>query len=542
MPPPDGSILRYLQIALATQRGETLTDAELLDRFVAGEEHAFAVLVSRHGPLVWRTCCRLLGDTTDAEDAFQASFLILARRASSLRRGPLAPWLYGTARHASLKARTSAARRQRREQVLLHEPLASAQLPDQADLRGVLDEELALLPEKLRVVVILIHVEGRTKTEVAQVLGVSFRAVAKRLDRAEQLLQERLGRRGLQVTGITLGALLATQTATAMPRDLVATTTQAAFAFTRTGKLTESAATELAAKLLAPRFPVLLVAFAITITVAVAALLPDSLAVEEKPIPTPCPRVVNAHQSQKEFDSGGMALLSKSPRPGLVISEIFTNPSGADSPFEYVGLIATRDIDFSKMAHSVVFTDTTGSPGPNGWVNGGIYSYGFNIASGTVSRGQVVYVGGSSMVLTGTQLRVINTATTEGNGFGAPRHVRVLGNGGKHADGVAIFDADINLVTASTAPVDAVLFGSRVGKAAEANYMLPVNDHYAGGIADANSFIAPDPGTNDVLRATGTFDPALGEWTVGRSWTLDKTRTSGMTLITLASPRYARSH
>ncbi|VTT97193.1 na-ca exchanger integrin-beta4 : Uncharacterized protein OS=Fluviicola taffensis (strain DSM 16823 / RW262 / RW262) GN=Fluta_1716 PE=4 SV=1: Calx-beta: Calx-beta: Calx-beta [Gemmataceae bacterium] len=221
------------------------------------------------------------------------------------------------------------------------------------------------------------------------------------------------------------------------------------------------------------------------------------------------------------------------PAAGLVLSEVLTNPSGNDSPLEYVELVATRDINFAVTPYTVVFADTTSSPGPAGWANGGVRSYAFAITSGTVARGSVVYVGGSGMAPTGIKLRTLNTATTGGDGFGVPQVPGVLGNGGGEADGVAVFDVPVGAVTPSSVPVDALLFGSAVGTAVSANYKLPVNDRYTGGTANAGSFVAPNPGTGQLLTATGVLNPVSGTWATGRSWSLGTTTTSGTSTVAL---------
>jgi hypothetical protein len=105
------------------------------------------------------------------------------------------------------------------------------------------------------------------------------------------------------------------------------------------------------------------------------------------------------------------------PGPGLLISEFLANPNSTDSPFEFVELRATRAINFTTTPHSVVFTNN-GTATVNGWIAGGAITYGFNITTGTVAAGDVVYVGGSSMAPTGTKLRTIDTGTTAGDGFG----------------------------------------------------------------------------------------------------------------------------
>ena len=221
--------------------------------------------------------------------------------------------------------------------------------------------------------------------------------------------------------------------------------------------------------------------------------------------------------------SVAFAVTSSNAPAQLLISEWLANPSGTDSPFEWVELVAASDIDFAVTPHSVVFTDN-GTATANGWVEGGSVTYGFNITSGTVTRGDVVYVGGSGMAPTGTKLRVIDTGTTLGDGFGNFRTGGVLGNGSGSADGIAIFAADIAGVTSSLRPIDAVFFGSGTGgavvDAGASGYELPMNDLYNGGKLQANSFVAPDPGGGDTVTAAGSFDPITGTWTVGRTFAL----------------------
>jgi hypothetical protein len=223
--------------------------------------------------------------------------------------------------------------------------------------------------------------------------------------------------------------------------------------------------------------------------------------------------------------------------PGLLISEIFTNPTGNDSPFEYVELIATQAINFSTSPYSVVFEDTATTPS-NGWITGGAVTYGFNITSGTVNAGDIVYVGGSSMSPTGTKLRTINTATTNGDRFGNVNINGVLGNGGSNADGVAVFAADINTLSSSTVPIDAIIFGNSIGSAAISSTVgleLPINDRYSGGKLQSTSYVAPDSG-NQALLASGTFNTTTNTFTAPRSWTVGAaTPTSAITFFTPSS-------
>src|SRR5690349_19625344 len=149
------------------------SDAQLLDDFVRRRDPAaVAAIVRRHGPMVWGVCRRALAHH-DAEDAFQATFLVLARRAASIRPGGLlGNWLYGVARRTSLKANARAARRRARESTMDDLPEPAAPEPaGWADLRAVLDRELERLPAKYRAVLVLCDLEGETRPEAARRLG-----------------------------------------------------------------------------------------------------------------------------------------------------------------------------------------------------------------------------------------------------------------------------------------------------------------------------------------------------------------------------------
>jgi RNA polymerase sigma factor (sigma-70 family) len=200
-----------------------LSDAELLGRFVArrdeAAEAAFAALVERHGPMVLGVCCRVLGDRHEAEDAFQATFLVLTRKAPSIaRRERLASWLFGVACRTALGARDRATRRRAREQQL-HDMTGSSVEPaggDEADLcelRAILDEELARLPERYRGALVLCELEGLPRGAAAQRLGVPEGTLASRLARAKDALRRRLTRRGLALSVMALDAGLARESA-----------------------------------------------------------------------------------------------------------------------------------------------------------------------------------------------------------------------------------------------------------------------------------------------------------------------------------------
>ena len=184
-----------------------LGPAELLGRFAATrDEAAFAALVAQHGPMVLATCRRLLGHGLDADDAFQATFLVLARRAGSIADPDrLAPWLHGVARRVSVRARTVAARRRAFEGEPAEDELqVVAPAPprdDLLDLRAILDEELARLPAKYRAPLVLCYLEGLTHDEAAGQLKWPVGTVRSRLAGGRDRLRSRLARRGLDPAG-----------------------------------------------------------------------------------------------------------------------------------------------------------------------------------------------------------------------------------------------------------------------------------------------------------------------------------------------------
>jgi RNA polymerase sigma factor (sigma-70 family) len=223
---------RNLQRILHAFCWQFASDAELLEEFNrSGEEEPFAVLVRRHGPMVLGICRRLLGNVHDAEDVFQATFLVLARKAASIKKGSsLASWLYAVATRLARRARAQAGRRRALE---AQRPAPQRASPDAAEmeLRTVLDEELGRLPENYRAVVMLCCLEGKSRSEAAAALGWKEGAVKVRLERARGLLRNRLERRGLAVSSALLTLSLLERAGAAVPPPLAAATVQAASVF-----------------------------------------------------------------------------------------------------------------------------------------------------------------------------------------------------------------------------------------------------------------------------------------------------------------------
>jgi RNA polymerase sigma factor (sigma-70 family) len=215
----------------------------LLDRFVTQRDMgAFAVLVRRHGPMVMRVCQRVLHNAHDAEDAFQATFIVLMRKAPAIgQRELLANWLYGVASKVAANARLQATRRQAHVKCAEPRQLEGAERPSSEaswqDIRPVLDEELNRLPAKYRAPVVLHYFEGKTVNETAEQLGWPVGTVQGRLPRAREMLRRRLARRGVGVSVGVLGVLLSQNVAPAAVPPVIASSTIQAVSLAAAGKV-----------------------------------------------------------------------------------------------------------------------------------------------------------------------------------------------------------------------------------------------------------------------------------------------------------------
>jgi RNA polymerase sigma factor (sigma-70 family) len=230
------AVLRGLDglFGLGTTTG--LAEGRLLERFVARrDETAFEAIVARHGPMVWGVCRRTLRDQNDAEDAFQATFLILARRAGAIRqRDRLGGWLHGVAHRVATRARRDASRR---ASSTLPADLAGMDQPQDADYHeriALLHEEINRLPGKYRDPIVLCHLEGCTHDEAAARLGWSVGTVRGRLARGRDRLRDRLTRRGLEradVAGLAAATGAAPGASLVVPGWLAESTIKAAIRF-----------------------------------------------------------------------------------------------------------------------------------------------------------------------------------------------------------------------------------------------------------------------------------------------------------------------
>ena len=229
------SIPRQIQKLFAAGTFCGLSDGQLLERFLASRdevaEMAFALLVERHGAMVLGVCRRILGDSHDAEDAFQATFLVLVRRAGAIRvEGSLGKWLFGVASRVATRAKCETRRRRARERSGFDRLEAQATeesttAVELAELRSIMAEELGRLPARFQDPVVICDFQGASHDEAARRLGVPVGTVKSRLARARARLRDRLARRGLSTADFSNRGLLLT---CSLPQSLVRTTAQLA--------------------------------------------------------------------------------------------------------------------------------------------------------------------------------------------------------------------------------------------------------------------------------------------------------------------------
>lgn len=190
------AILRQLRRAALRSASNDLSDAQLVECFLLKrEQDAFAALLRRHGPMVMGVCQRILRDTHDAEDAFQATFLVLVRKVNSLRlRELLGNWLYGVAYRTAMKARAMNAKRRNKEKQALRVPALDGDALEREELLERLDSEMNRLPDKYRAAIVLCELEGKSRKSAARLLGLTEGALSWRLTQGRKLLARRLAR------------------------------------------------------------------------------------------------------------------------------------------------------------------------------------------------------------------------------------------------------------------------------------------------------------------------------------------------------------
>jgi RNA polymerase sigma factor (sigma-70 family) len=222
-----GFIVRRLRQLVQTDGLAEQPDSQLVQRFTMYcDDAAFTALVNRHGPMVLGVCRRVLADWHTVEDVFQATFLILARKAASIRKSDsLASWLYGVAYRLAIRVRVRTARRQQREQWTPQRSVAGpVEEACERENEAILDEELSRLPECYRAALVLCYVEGKTRHEAARHVGLPLRTFQRRLEQGRKLLRVRLSRRGLNVAaGLAAAGLSPTLAGARVPVGLVDT-------------------------------------------------------------------------------------------------------------------------------------------------------------------------------------------------------------------------------------------------------------------------------------------------------------------------------
>jgi RNA polymerase sigma factor (sigma-70 family) len=234
LPGQASTVIEHLRRSAFLPDGGGLTDGHLLECFVRQRDQAaFEALVRRHGPMVLGVCHRVLRHGDDAEDAFQATFLVLIRKAALLlSQETIGNWLYGVAYHTALKARAAALKRRAKECQVKPVPPRETGHEGVSDLLPLLDQELNRLPDKYRQAVVLCELGGRSRQEVARQLGIPEGTLSSRLATARRKLAQRLSRHGPACSPALLAATLCPNAATAcVPAPLVVSTVKAAAMF-----------------------------------------------------------------------------------------------------------------------------------------------------------------------------------------------------------------------------------------------------------------------------------------------------------------------
>jgi RNA polymerase sigma factor (sigma-70 family) len=358
------SVVRYLRRVAVHQAGELLTDGQLLEAFLTvRDEAAFEALLRRHGPMVMGVCRRALANPQDAEDAFQATFLVLVRKAATIRpRALVGNWLYGVACRTARRAQAMNIRRQIKERQACPKTACAEECdPGRDELLRHLDVELSRLPDKYRVPVVLCELEGKSRKEAARLLGLAEGTLSWRLARARKLLAGRMARRGVALSAASLALSLSGKASASVPLTLLHSTARvsiqvaggraltAAVASARVITLTEGV---LKAMLMSKLKMIWTVSLAVTLAAGASGLTYRAVAAGPSPTSDPVPQVrgdsdeLEALRSELEAlrrslqatrqrvislenDMKKLALDNAQARPPAVGGEIPAGPSAA---------------------------------------------------------------------------------------------------------------------------------------------------------------------------------------------------------------------
>ena len=344
-----------------------VSDGQLLERFTARADRegqlAFEAIVRRHGPMVLGVCRRVLGDEQSAEDAFQATFMVLAIKAPAVRRrDSLGSWLHGVA--ARVARRALATRRRQQPQPLPEADLIATAAPDPAlaDLAAVIDEELGRLPDKYRLPVVLCYLEGRTQEEAARTLVWTKGTVSGRLARAKDLLRHRLTRRGLASSvGLVAAALTPETASAAVPASLLVATvriaTAAVLGGAEAGVIAGSVSSLVRAAMTWMRVARLVKVTALTLVVGLAA--PATMAGSRRD---------RAGQGAGVFDRWySRPRLRRHPRAQGVRCRDGAGAAGRPAPVCADATTPARPHDRGRPSHREIGSWPCGRPAPSTW-------------------------------------------------------------------------------------------------------------------------------------------------------------------------------
>ncbi|MBP3956351.1 sigma-70 family RNA polymerase sigma factor [Gemmata sp. G18] len=371
---------------LATLAHTGLADHALLARFASErDEFAFAALVERHGPVVLDVARSVLRHTQDAEDVFQASFLVLARNANTIRtRASVGCWLHGVARRLALRARRARTRRARYEAVPRDAPIPDDELT-WAEVRALIHAELARLPEALRAPILLCHLEGLTLDEAAARLELSRSTLRRHLDRAREVLRVRLARRGLAVAAIAFP----TSISNAVPPEVVLGTARSAVRFaagfadpTRAVELANGAMSAMTAVRM--KLGLLLVATLSTVGLVVAGTQmgtgPQKAELPSAPAPTAKPEEKPPAKSMTDEEKlqGAWAITNdvflQAGEKWTFISGRLERPGEKKAPKPEDQVNTWYKLDPKQNPKTIDLTCQVGTDGPLVFVEKGIYS------------------------------------------------------------------------------------------------------------------------------------------------------------------------
>jgi RNA polymerase sigma factor (sigma-70 family) len=296
-------------------------ESQLLDRFLSrGDEEAFEAILTRYGPMVLAICRRILADPNDVDDAFQATFLVLLKKARSIRdRAVLGTWLHGVARRVAVRAQVNARRRRSREYVGVDLAVWNDQRPredDLAQLRTVIDEEVARLADKYRSALVLCDLDGQSQEAAAAQLRCPVGTVKSRLSRARNKLRSRLSKRGILPSAGILAVSFAPEPASALPAELVRSTIIAAGKLwverkTGAGAVSAAVAALVEGTLRSMTMSALKLA-AIVLTAASVIVTGAGVLAYQTPVPKPAETTV---PPQANLYAKGKAVLSGAPKP-----------------------------------------------------------------------------------------------------------------------------------------------------------------------------------------------------------------------------------